>query len=176
MIDIICAILIALAVWKGYSRGLIVAVFSFVAVVAGLAAAIKLSYVAAEWMRSNTNISGEWVPLLSFIVVMLIVILLVRWLANLVEAAFKVAMLGWINRLGGIILYVLLYMAIFSIVLFYATQMGILKNESIESSKTYSIIMPWGPKIMDAISAVIPLFKDMFSDLEDFFGNIGEKI
>ena len=115
MIDIICAILIAMAVWKGYSRGLIVAVFSFIAVVVGLAAAIKLSYVAAEWMRSNSNISGEWVPLLSFIAVMLVVILLVRWIANLVEAGFKVAMLGWINKTGGIILYVLLYMAIFSI-------------------------------------------------------------
>lgn len=176
MIDIICAILIAMAVWKGYSRGLIVAVFSFIAVVVGLAAAIKLSYVAAEWMRSNTNISGEWVPLLSFIAVMLVVILLVRWIANLVEAGFKVAMLGWINKTGGIILYVLLYMAIFSIVLFYATQMGVLKDESIQSSKTYPIIAPWGPKVMEGISAVIPFFKDMFSNLEDFFGNIGEKI
>ena len=48
VIDLILIALLLLAGVKGYKRGLIVGVFSFVAVVVGLAAAVKLSVVAAD--------------------------------------------------------------------------------------------------------------------------------
>jgi len=47
ILDIIVAVILILAVIKGYRQGLIVALFSFVAFAIGLAAAIKLSVVAA---------------------------------------------------------------------------------------------------------------------------------
>src|SRR5205085_8515988 len=105
---------------------------------------------------------------ISFLLIMLVVIIAVRWIANLAEAAIELVLLGWLNKLGGIILYVLLFMMVYSIILFYATQMGLLKEETILSSQTYSIIEPWGPKAINALGYIIPFFKDMFTDLQHF--------
>lgn len=171
-IDIITLIILALAIWKGFSRGLIVAIFSFLALLIGLAAALKFSVVVSEWLGDNTHIGNTWLPFLSFIIVMVGVILLVRWIANMIEAAVEIAFLGWLNKLGGVVLYVLLYMLVWSIVLFYLTKMGILKTETIAASQTYNIIEPWGPTAIDAFARIIPFFKDMFADLEKFFGNL----
>ena len=50
---------------------------------------------------------------ISFIIVLLGVILLVRWIANLIQAAIKIAMLGWLNKLGGVILYLFIYLFVY---------------------------------------------------------------
>ena len=171
-IDIIALIILAMAIFKGYSRGLIVSILSFLAIIIGLAAAMKFSIAVAAWLQNNTNVGTHWLPFLSFIIIMIVVILLVRWIANLAQAAIEVVLLGWLNKLGGIILYVLLYMMVYSVVLFYATQMGLLKDETIKASQTYAIIEPWGPQVINALGYILPFFKDMFKDLQEFFGGI----
>ncbi|QEC68351.1 CvpA family protein [Panacibacter ginsenosidivorans] len=171
-IDIIAIIILAMAIFKGYSRGLIVSILSFFAIIIGLAAAMKLSVTVAAWLQNNTNVGTQWLPFLSFIIIMIFVILLVRWIANLAQAAIEVVLLGWLNKLGGIILYMLLYMMVYSVLLFYATQMGLLKEETIQASQTYAIIEPWGPQVINALGYILPFFKDMFKDLQEFFGGI----
>ncbi|MEP6513044.1 MAG: CvpA family protein [Parafilimonas sp.] len=175
LIDLAFIILVLLAVIKGYSRGLIIAIVSFLAIIIGLAAAMKLSIVVAGWLNNSTNINKQWLPLISFAVVMIAVIILVRWLAGLLQKTVEIAMLGWVNRLGGIVLYVLLYITFFSVVLFYANQMQVIKEETIASSKTYPFIEPWASKAMDMLSAVLPFFKNMFQELTGFFNSIAKK-
>jgi membrane protein required for colicin V production len=71
---------------------------------------------------------------------------------------------------------VVLYITAFSVVLFYAAQIKLLKAEVIDASKTWGFIQPWGPKAINGFAVVIPFFKDMFRQLESFFGNISEQI
>ena len=59
VIDIIFVILLLLAVIKGYQRGLIVAVFSLIAFIIGLAAAMKLSTVVAGHIGGAVKISDK---------------------------------------------------------------------------------------------------------------------
>jgi len=172
IIDIIFLILLLFAVIKGISRGFIVAVFSFFAIIIGVAAAMKLSYIVANWLQGSFNTSGKWLPILSFIIVLLGVILLVRWIANLIQAAISIAMLGWLNKLGGIILYLFLYLFVYSIFLFYLTEMNFIKMETIKTSHAYPLIEPFGPKAIEIIGNVIPVFKNMFQQLSDFFEKV----
>jgi membrane protein required for colicin V production len=175
LIDIIAFILLLVAVFKGLSKGLIVAVFSFIAFIIGLAAALKLSTAMAKYIGENVEISQRWLPFLAFIVVFLIVVLLVRLGAKLLEGAVQMAMLGWANRIGGVVFYVLLYLFIFSVLLFYATQLNLIKPETIAASVTYNYIAPFGPKTMNLLGAVIPLFRDMFEELLHFFDVVGNE-
>ena len=174
-IDIIAIVLVVLAIIKGFSKGLVVAIFSLLAFVIGLAAAIKLSAVVAEYLGTNTNISQRWLPILAFAIVFFVVVLLVRLGAKAMEGALKTVMLGWLNKLGGVVFYFLLYFFIFSIILFYATQLHIIKPETIETSSTYPIIYPMAPVVMDALGSLIPFFKNMFADLENFFYHLSKK-
>ena len=103
-------------------------------------------------------------------------ILLIRWGANALESAVEVAMLGWLNKLGGILLYAAIYIIVFSVILFYSDQMGILKPETIEKSASWPIVHPWGPKVINGLGSVIPIFSDMFNELKEFFGGVSDKV
>lgn len=176
VLDLVFAVVIVLAVLKGYQQGLIIGLFSLVAVIIGLAAALKLSTVVAGYIGSAVKVSEEWLPLLSFVVVFILVILMIRWGARIIEKTFETVMLGWVNKLGGILLFAAIYTLVFSVLLFYAEQMNLLQPETITASKTYSFVQPWGPKAIDGFGSLIPIFKDMFADLEQFFEGVAEQI
>lgn len=176
LIDILFVVLVLLAIIKGYQRGLIVGLFSLIAIIIGLAAAMKLSIVAAAYLGKEVNISGAWMPVISFAVVFIIVVLLIRWGANAIEKTVELVMLGWLNKIGGIIFYAAIYTIVFSVLLFYAEQMKVLQPATIQKSITYSFIQPWGPRAINGIGIIIPVFKDMFAELEQFFGGVAKDI
>jgi membrane protein required for colicin V production len=176
ILDIVFAVIIILAIIKGYRRGLIIGVFSFVAIIIGLAAAIKLSAVVAGFIGKTVKISDRWLPFISFAVVFFIVVLLIRLGAKAIQKASEIIMPAWINRIGGIIFYMAIYITIFSVVLFYAEQVKIIQPAAKEKSITYSYVRPWGPKAINAVGSAVPVFKNMFADLEEFFGDVSQKI
>ena len=154
LIDIVALVLLVIAIFKGISKGLIVALFSFLGFIIGLAAALKLSTAMAEYIGANVEVSQRWLPFIAFIVVFIIVVLLVRLGAKLLQGAVQMAMLGWANRIGGVLLFVLIYFFIYSVLLFYATQLNLIKPETIAASATYNYIAPFGPNVMDIVGAV----------------------
>ncbi len=176
MIDLIFAILMVLALFKGFQRGLIVGLFSFVALLVGLAAALKLSTVVAGYLGDSVNISAEWLPLVSFLLVFVVVVLLIRLGAKAIESAVEVVMLGWLNKLGGVLLYMAMYILVYSVLLFYASKMELLQTATIEKSMTYEWIQPLGPKVIGVIGDLLPWFKDMFAELTAFFEKMSHEV
>jgi membrane protein required for colicin V production len=172
MIDIIFFILVVLAVFKGYRRGLIVSLFSIIALMVGLAAAIKLSAVTAGYLEGSLNVSARWLAVLSFILVFIAAAFLVRLGAKALEKTVELAMMGWLNRIAGIILYFILYTCIFSVILFYAEKTGILSTQTLADASTYNFIKPWGPAAINALGVILPFFKNMFTELESFFERV----
>ena len=176
-VDIVVLILIALALFKGFSRGLIMAIFSFAAFFIGLAAALKLSATVANYLReSSDRVPSAWWPVIAFIAVFLIVALIVRLLGTVVEKSVELATLCWINKLGGFLVYMVLYLLIFSVVLFYLSEMHWIKADTLNNSKLYPYIAPWGPWTMAGLSRLIPAFRDVFTDLQDFFDHVDKQI
>jgi membrane protein required for colicin V production len=176
IIDLVLAVLLILAIVKGLQRGLIVSVFSVIGLVVGLVAAMKLSAVTASYLKGTVNVSAQWLPVIAFAVVFLVAVLLVRLGAKALEKTVQVAMLGWVNRLGGVALFIFLYTLIFSVALFYASKINFISAEAIQASKTYSYIQPLGPWAIDSIGAIIPLFKNLFKELEAFFISLSNKV
>jgi len=156
-------------------KGLIVAVFSFLAFIIGLAAALKLSTAMAAYIGENVAVSQRWLPFLAFIIVFIIVALLIRMGAKLLQGAVQMVMLGWLNRIGGAVFYILIYFFIFSILLFYATQLNLIKPATTAASLTYGFIEPFGPKVIEILGDVIPFFRDMFDELLRFFDGVADK-
>ncbi len=175
-IDIVFLLLMVLAVLKGMRNGFVVAVFSFFAVLIGLAAAMKLSVLVAGWLESSTHVATAWLPFLSFLLVMIGVIFLVRLGALFIQSAMEMVLLGWLNKMAGIVLYAALYTTLLSVVIFYAEKMHWLKPDVLLNSRTYVFIAPWGPKAISIFGMVVPFFKDMFEELSKFFGNIGQQV
>ena len=158
-----------------FLRGFIVSVVSFFAIIIGLAAAVKLSTVVANWLRESTNISSQWLPFLSFAIVIIGVMVLLRLVANILQKSVEFLLMGWANKIAGILFYAIIYTLIFSVVLFYAEKMAILKQDMIASSKCYPFVQPLGIKVINGLGKIVPLFKDLFTQLETFFDSIGKK-
>ena len=176
MIDIVFAIIILLAIIKGYQKGLIIAVFSIIAIIIGLAAALKLSAIVAVYLQHNVSVSSKIIPFISFAFVFLVVVFLVHLGGKLIQKTFEMVLLGWANRLGGIVLYAFLYTLIFSVLLFYGDKIKLFDRSTISASITYPFIAPLAPKVINGIGAVIPIFKDTFTQLEGFFSGVSNKI
>lgn len=144
LIDIVFAVLLVMAAFKGYQKGFVVAIFSILAFIIGLAAALKLSTTVAAYLADSVNVSAKWLPLIAFILVFLVVVIAVRLGGRFVEKTIQFALLGWVNRIAGILLYAALYTIILSIVVFYAEKMKLLQPSVIQSSLTYAFIKPAG--------------------------------
>jgi len=176
-IDVVFLIILIFAAVKGFSRGLIMAIFSFIAFFIGLAAALKLSATVANYLQEGTDkVPSQWWPVIAFLLVFVIVALIVRAVGAIIEKTIQVASLGWINRIGGFLVYAILYVLMFSVILFFLREMKWLSDTTIANSITYSYIEPWGPWAIAGIAKVIPAFKDVFTDLKDFFGDVDSKI
>ena len=165
-----------MAVIKGYSKGLIVALFSLLAFIAGLAAALKLSAVVGVSLQDNWNIHSKWLPVLSFFIVFAGVVLLVRLGAAFIKKTVSLVFLGWVDKLGGILLYAIIYLMIYSVILFYAFQVHIISPKVAAESSTFAFIYPFGPTVINGLGQVVPIFKNMFSDLSVFFGSLSTHI
>lgn len=173
-IDIFVLVLLAIAVFKGWQKGLVVGLFSLLAIVIGAAAALKLSGIAGVYMTDAFPNLAKWIPFLSFILVFVLVVIAVRLIAKFIEETLEWSMLGWLNKMGGIFFFVILYMLVASIALFYLNKLGLVSDTAKDASLTYSILAPLAPTIMDGLGKLIPIFKDLFGELEKAFESLAE--
>jgi membrane protein required for colicin V production len=169
-IDVLFLLFMVMAIFRGFRQGFIIAIFSAISLIIGLAAAIKLSATVASW--ASHHLSSRWLPVIAFLLVFVGVVIVVRLGARLAEKAVDLALMGWLNKLAGIILYAALYTVILSVLLFYAVQMHLMTRTTLVSSVTYPFIRPWGPVVIDEFGKFVPWFEGMFSRLEDFFGRL----
>ena len=174
-IDIIFLVLIIVAVVKGIRRGIIMAIFSFAGWFIGIAAALKLSVLVSSYLHHHTGIGAKWLPLFAFILVFVTTVLLVQLAGKAAEGVFNISLIGWVNRLGGALLYTAMYTLAFSVILFYLEKMNVIGPAVIEESRAYAMIGGLGPSVIEAVGAVIPFFKNMFHELEQFFENIAAR-
>ncbi|MGN6494044.1 MAG: CvpA family protein [Agriterribacter sp.] len=175
-VDLLFLVVMIVAIVKGAMRGIVLALFSFVGWFIGLAAALKLSALVAVYLQEHTNIDAKWLPLLSFLLIFILVVLLVQWAGKALEGVLNLALLGWVNRLGGALLYVGMYTLVFSVVLFYADKMNFINEETLANSRVYQATAGLAPAIIEGVSALIPALKDSFHQLEDFFEGVGKKL
>lgn len=160
---------------KGWIKGLIVGIFSLLAFIAGLAAALKLSALLTLFIKNSTGFTALWMPVISFVLIFSMVVLLVNLGAKIIKKTISFAMLGWVDRIGGIIFYLVIYATIFSVILFLAGKTWLIKPESIAASILYDYLAPWGQKVISHTGKMMTVFKDLFMQIQSFFEKTGNK-
>lgn len=173
-IDLITLAILVVAVFKGFTKGLVMALFSLIGLFIGLAAAIKLSAITAVWLGESVNLSAKWLPLIAFLLVFVLVVVLVNSMGKMLDAAMDWAFLGWLNTAGGILFYSLVYLLIWSVLLFYLGKMELISAAAMEKSVSYPVIAPLGPVTIETLGQLIPAFKHMFEDISQFFQKLAE--
>lgn len=168
-LDIVVICLMMIAISKGYSKGMVSTIFSFLAIVIGFVMAFKFSAFVATWLQKSTNIPTYWLPFISFIIIIVAIIFVAKISSSIVVNIFQVALLDWFNKLCGIVIFVALYAIVLSGFLFFLEKMSILKPETLLNSKTYNIIQPIAPKVISFFGNILPFVKESLQQLEGFF-------
>jgi membrane protein required for colicin V production len=176
MLDIIGLTILVIFFIRGYMKGIIVAVFSVLAIILGIACALKLSGWLGEWLLAKGWATSGWVQLISYIILFIAVFIIVTLLAKIIEKTLQLAMLGWINGIIGGFLYAFLGAVVWSSLLWILNQLHVLSPETIAYSKTYSYFEPLAPWVFDHIGNLIPFAKDLFTDLKDFFDKTNQHL
>lgn len=171
-IDLIYLIVLGIGAWKGYQKGLVVSVFSFFSLVIGLAVSLRFSATIADALYESVNDYVDWFPFLGFILVFATTVAIIRFAAQLLKEAVTLLLLGWLDKLGGILLYCLLYTLIFSSVLFFLFHLHILNQLDGNYSWVYLYLYPVSKVTLHLVGAILPYCKNAFQQLEYFFARV----
>jgi membrane protein required for colicin V production len=158
-LDIVILVAIAIAVFLGLRMGLIKAVLVLAGIIVGVVLAGHFSGPLAQRL---TFISSESVAkVVAFAIIMLAVLAVAAIVAALLTWTAKVVMLGWVNRLGGAVLGLLLG-ALFCSALLAMWVNFVGMADAIAESAIATILL-------DRLPMVLALLPDEFDAVRSFF-------
>lgn len=101
-IDILIILVLLLFAVKGFLKGLVREICSLLGLIMGSWAAFKYYPFLGSALRPYIHLPQTVATIVSFVLIFLAVGILFFLLGHLLTAIFKVAMLGGINRIGGV--------------------------------------------------------------------------
>ncbi|MDR3245534.1 MAG: CvpA family protein [Prevotellaceae bacterium] len=141
--DIAFFIIIAISVIRGCIKGFVRQLLGLAGIFIGTYCAYKLSSGLTGWWHGHFNVNDEVTRIVLFIILSSVIYILVLWLARLVDKLLKMAMLGWVNRLLGMIFGAIKVIVIFSVIAYvisYLKSTGFEIND-ISKSKIYDYLI-----------------------------------
>ena len=174
LLDLFIGIVLLLAFFSGYKKGIIFMLFFIVGISLGVAASLKLSYITANYLHQYFNINEQWLPVISFLASFLVVFLLARFVANLLEKVLSFLQLNFINKIIGGSLGLLVGFGLASIAIWYGTNLNVLQPGLTNNSIFYPYLNTTAPFIVETVSEWLPYMKSLLADLQLMFTNFAE--
>ena len=154
-IDIVLGILLLLSAIGGFKKGLIVELASLAALILGIWGAIKFSYITSEFLVDNFDWKWDHLNTVSFIITFIVIVILVHIVAKTVTKLVETVMLGFVNKLAGLIFGFLKGAIILSIILVVFDKINedvkILSEKTKTESRIYEPLKDFAPSIFPFI-------------------------
>lgn len=142
--DIILLLCLVPAVVSGIRKGLISQIVGLVAIVLGVWLAFHFSTPVGEWVKGWLAASENGIKAVSFLLIFIAAGIGLRLLGKLLEGILKLVMLGWVNRLLGVVFALVKYLLIMGVVVIAfdalnaKTQM--IPAETLDASRVYGLV------------------------------------
>lgn len=170
IIDVLYLIFLVFFLIRGYSKGVVVALFAVLSIIIGIFCAIKFSGFVANLIAKDAK--PFWLPFLSYVIVFIGVVFLIRLGAKAIDKLMKAAFLGFFNRLGGALLYALLITLIFSSFLWFFDHWAIINPETKSASYCYHFLVAFAPKAFSVIGELFPFVKNLFKEFSSIINSV----
>ena len=103
VLDIILLICFVPALVQGLRKGFISQVIAIISIIAGVWLSARFSAAVSEWIAQYIQGSEQVLKVVSFALIFIAVIAGLALLGRLIEGTVKLIMLGWLNRLLGVV-------------------------------------------------------------------------
>jgi len=158
IIDIIIVCCCVPAVIHGLSKGFVSQAFSLVALILGVWLSFKFSNAVGEWLVTYIDLPSTVIHVIAFALIMLVVMLITHLAGKAVEGVLKVVMLGWLNKLLGIVFALLKAVLIIGLVIILFEAIN--NTFPIVPSKTMEESIFYGP-VKDLANLIFPYLKEL---------------
>ena len=160
ILDIVLLVCLIPAVIQGLRKGFIAQVVAIISLVLGGWLAYRFSSAVTEWLGQWISASGPALNIIAFILIFAIVVTLLFLLGKILEASIKIILLGWLNKLLGLVFSLFKYVLVIGllIILFDSIngKFDLVSDEFLDSSFLYS-------GIRSRSWSVFPYLKSLFA-------------
>jgi len=168
IIDLVLLLPIALSGIRGYRKGIIIQVVSFIALIVAIIICMKFTLAFTIWLKHI--IPGvKYVAFFGYLILFVIAYLLIMLGGKLLEKAIDIAQLGLFNRILGMLLSMLMACFFLSLLFWLADRVHLLPEKVRDTSFIYKQINGFAPWVIGFVSAHIPFMKDLLNKVEGFF-------
>lgn len=173
-LDIIIGIILLLFALAGLKNGIIREAFALVAFIGGVYGAVKLSDYVGGKLSTLINVSQEWMSVISFIIVFILLALAINLIGKGVSKLAESLSLGFFDKIGGFMFGVakgLLIVGVVIIVLDFFGIKDVINKETREKSVLYTTSENIAEWITDNKDNFIKEFEDKVDDAEEEIKN-----
>lgn len=160
-LDIALAVPLVWGLYKGFTSGIIMELARIVALIAGVYLAVRFAQELSEYLYKNTELTTEFLPIISFALIFIVVVILVHLFAKAISQLAKAVALGWANKAAGAAFGAFRVAFILSIGIMMMTRFELLskfnRGEIAQQSFLYEPVMKLAPFI-------IPVLEDVDKD------------
>ncbi|PLX20395.1 MAG: colicin V production protein [Marinilabiliales bacterium] len=150
-VDLVFAILLLWAAYRGFSKGFIVQLATLAALLLGILGAVMFSDFTSSLIIKKFEVSGQYLPIISFAVTFIAIVIAVHILAKALNKLIDAIALGIVNRLLGVLFSVLKVAFIVSIILVLINKAdnkyNFIPDETKENSILYKPLSNFAPMI-----------------------------
>ncbi len=150
-VDLVFTILLLWAAYRGYTKGFIVQLATLAALLLGILGAVMFSDFTSSLIIKKFEVSGQYLPVLSFAVTFIVIVIAVHMLAKGLNKLIDAIALGIINRLLGVLFSVLKIAFIVSIILVLINKVdnkyNFIPDDTKEKSLLYKPLSNFAPMI-----------------------------
>ncbi|MBO4764754.1 MAG: CvpA family protein [Bacteroidales bacterium] len=159
IIDIIIICCFLPCLYVGARNGFIKQVISLIIIIVGIKLSISFSAPVSEWLSSRIELQPVWVSVISFAAVFIVVALVFGLVEKLLDAVIKFTMLGWLNRLLGIVFSVLKVVVLLSLLAYFINSanelLDFISEDKIAESNFFKPLLDLADKIFPALKSLI---------------------
>lgn len=155
LIDIILLIILGIAGVTGFRKGFIAQIAMFVALLLGIWACLHLADHTAAFLTQHFDFAKQSTALWAFLVTFALTVLLVYLLGRLVTKTIRILLIGWLDRLLGLLFSILKVALIISVLISALSYGGVLAHvvstETQQKSLLFKPIQRFAPAIYPTI-------------------------
>lgn len=155
--DIIIALILIFAIWRGARNGFIFELAISCAFFTGLYAGFKLAWIVQEKINHGLNAGTEISGKMSFIIVFIVVFTATILLGKLFSSLVNVTPLGIFNRILGALFGLLRYALLLSVLLWFISSADkkyhFIPDEQAEKSKLISPVQKIAPAVLPILNS-----------------------
>nr|WP_320117999.1 CvpA family protein [uncultured Marinifilum sp.] len=166
ILDILIGLPLLWAIYKGFTKGLIIEVATLLALVLGIYGAIHFSDFTAEFIQQKFNYDSQYMGYIAFAITFILIVIILNILGKILNSLIEAVALGLINRILGVIFGLFKGIIILSIVVYFVNyldqKLSFISKEKKENSILYE--------------PMVRISETMFELFDSDFEGAGDKI